>query len=382
MRILQVHSSLNACGGAEKVALYSIKAFLERGHEIVLDVKEKTDWERVNRIMGVNLEGKIKERVQPKEIKFRRFMLYQNLYHSSRRSLNLLREVEFDVKFHTSGGNLFLLPEITYVHDLQANLRDINSKYRKSLFWRFYSEPYHLLKSPLNAILNRGYIIVNSTFTANFLRNYLSKSLVIYPPVEVEDLAPTLSNDRREASVLSIGRLSPEKNWHFLPLIASKMRDINFYLLASRQREQDEYRQKLLELKERFKTDNLTIIVDPPYRYKLKMLGRCKVLLHLCPYEPFGLAVAEGMASGLIPVVHRTGGQWIDILNYGNYGFSYKQITMDEISKNIRRALKAWCYNEALRVAKSANRFSAKRFTNKITSIIENCKSKVSKIGF
>jgi alpha-1,2-mannosyltransferase len=34
-------------------------------------------------------------------------------------------------------------------------------------------------------------------------------------------------------------------------------------------------------------------------------------------------ATAEAMAAGLIPVVHKSGGPWTDIVEFGNYGFGF-----------------------------------------------------------
>ncbi len=32
------------------------------------------------------------------------------------------------------------------------------------------------------------------------------------------------------------------------------------------------------------------------------------------PHEPFGIVVAEAMAAGAVPIVHKSGGPWIGIL--------------------------------------------------------------------
>ncbi len=40
---------------------------------------------------------------------------------------------------------------------------------------------------------------------------------------------------------------------------------------------------------------------------KQELLGKCNVFLHLGVNEPFGIAVVEAMASGLIPIAHRSG---------------------------------------------------------------------------
>jgi alpha-1,2-mannosyltransferase len=39
--------------------------------------------------------------------------------------------------------------------------------------------------------------------------------------------------------------------------------------------------------------------------------------------EHFGISVVEAMVSGLVPVVHSSGGPWLDILEQGKGGFGY-----------------------------------------------------------
>jgi len=56
---------------------------------------------------------------------------------------------------------------------------------------------------------------------------------------------------------------------------------------------------------------------------KWDYLCRAKVLLHAAVNEHFGLVVAEAQATGAVPVVHRSGGTWSDIVEYDRYGFGY-----------------------------------------------------------
>ncbi|MEM2092139.1 MAG: glycosyltransferase, partial [Candidatus Bathyarchaeia archaeon] len=74
-------------------------------------------------------------------------------------------------------------------------------------------------------------------------------------------------------------------------------------------------------------------------------LSMAKVLLHTQPSEAFGMVVVEAMAAGCVPVVPRSGGPWIDILDrrQGVYGFAYRNI--DEAANIIRMLLS----NEELR---------------------------------
>ncbi len=41
--------------------------------------------------------------------------------------------------------------------------------------------------------------------------------------------------------------------------------------------------------------------------------------------EHFGISIVEGMAAGLVPVVHKTGGACSEILENEKYGFCYQK---------------------------------------------------------
>ena len=40
--------------------------------------------------------------------------------------------------------------------------------------------------------------------------------------------------------------------------------------------------------------------------------------------EPFGTAIVQGMAAGCVPIVHKSGGQYEDVLDHGKYGLTYE----------------------------------------------------------
>jgi glycosyltransferase involved in cell wall biosynthesis len=39
--------------------------------------------------------------------------------------------------------------------------------------------------------------------------------------------------------------------------------------------------------------------------------------------EPFGIGIVEGMAAGCVPLVHKGGGQYDDVIDHDRYGLSY-----------------------------------------------------------
>jgi alpha-1,2-mannosyltransferase len=93
----------------------------------------------------------------------------------------------------------------------------------------------------------------------------------------------------------------------------------------------------------------------------------------MMPQDHFGISVVEAMASGCVPVVHKSGGPWMDILDQqqGTYGFSYS--TPKEAAKHIdmlvtREDLRS---KIALRASERAQRFDKTVFMNRIAEVVE-----------
>ena len=81
--------------------------------------------------------------------------------------------------------------------------------------------------------------------------------------------------------------------------------------------------------------DKITLLKNVPFTEFKRILANAKVYLHIMPFDHFGISIVEAMASGCVPVVHRSGGPWRDILDtiQGAYGFSY--VTSVEAAKYI-----------------------------------------------
>jgi glycosyltransferase involved in cell wall biosynthesis len=54
---------------------------------------------------------------------------------------------------------------------------------------------------------------------------------------------------------------------------------------------------------------------------------KSKIYLHPMPHEHFGISIVEAMASGCVPIVHKSGGPWYDILERKEiYGYAYNSV--------------------------------------------------------
>jgi glycosyltransferase involved in cell wall biosynthesis len=68
----------------------------------------------------------------------------------------------------------------------------------------------------------------------------------------------------------------------------------------------------------------IILIVNVSSQSLRRILSKAKIYVHCAPHEYFGISVVEAMACGCVPVVHKSGGPYTDIIEYDEYGFSFE----------------------------------------------------------
>jgi glycosyltransferase involved in cell wall biosynthesis len=119
---------------------------------------------------------------------------------------------------------------------------------------------------------------------------------------------------------------------------------------------------------------NIELLRDIEFSKLIEIYRKSKIYIHAMKNEHFGMSIIEAMAAGLVPIVHRSGGPWEDILKglQGHYGFSYS--SKSEAIKYIIELLE----NEEVRyeivkrnIKYVINEFSDKMFKKKFEIIIK-----------
>jgi len=367
MKACVVHNTLNSVGGGERVCLTVIEALKEMGYEVTLITVEPTDWFRVEKILG---HGKIikPDREEPIiPFKVRSFGIYMRLLTF----LKLSRK--WDLIVNTHGDVLPISSDIIYMHyPTFALLRgvDVNLKYFKSLFWRVYFTPYEKIQEKLAGRLECKVLLTNSEYSADAIRRYVGrKPIILYPPVDIDDFSKASDNVNREDLVVLCGRFSPEKNYEFALNVAENLPDIEFKIIgASSGRISEAYCRKLRKFLDEKRLKNVNLLMNASRNLQIEIYSRSKIFLHTMKGEHFGIAVVEGMAAGLIPVVHKSGGPWYDITLRGKYGFGY--LSIDEAVEVIEKGIKDyWRYRDL--ALKRASMFSKTKFKEKFKKIVK-----------
>jgi glycosyltransferase involved in cell wall biosynthesis len=385
MRIALIHDGLNACGGAERLALAFAKALKEGGHSVDLYVVERTMWDRVEKLTSYNRGVVDNEHVLPSYGivpsiygRFLNWFLRDIVYiHEVRRHM-------YDIIVATKQVLVPTFVDVLYMHfpDFVPGFEYLYypDRYMYNTALRIYSRPAELLSRLLISLFkNMEYkplILTNSKFSASMISKFLGvKGLVIYPPVNVEEYLPLSRNRDRDNIILVIGRIEPAKNIASVPFIAEKVKNGRFVIIGSIG-SYSYYRHLVRLIKSLSVEDRVRILPNASEWQKIELLRRAKVYLHPMKYEHFGISVVEAMAAGLIPVVHRSGGPWTDIVEFGKYGFGFR--TEEEAVSHVENLLELKEIElENLRsiVIARSQYFNYEKFRNAIDKLFDKLKA-------
>ncbi len=225
--------------------------------------------------------------------------------------------------------------EISKNYDLFFNAdahETVNPKARHNIMYCHFFEPKIYRKA--NNIIDffkLAFVYLFKTFAGNYSRKYkiycnsnytkfwlkrLWKvdSKIIYPPI---DIPKTISKNKKNI-ILSTGRLTPDKNYEFVIDCFKKVynENKNYECIICGIKYEEEYYQKLLRLSRGYPIKIITNLTDKELNEiydKAKIFVQAKGLnINEKKYpgllEHFGMAAAEAMAHGCIPIVLNKGG--------------------------------------------------------------------------
>lgn len=231
-------------------------------------------------------------------------------------------------------------------------------------------------------------IICNSQFTKSYIdRKLKTQSVVVYPPVGL----PDNFEGKKENIILHVGRFGINREGSnfkkqdvmidvFKQMAKDKLViDWRFVLIVS-VREED--REKMQNLREKASGFPIDIMENPPNEKLWEMYKKAKIYWHAAGFgedlekhpekaEHFGIATAEAMGSGTVPVVINAGGQK-EIVENKKSGFLWS--TVDELMKKTSELInnqKLW-QTMSEKGQKLAQKFSESRFCKEVESIVDS----------
>lgn len=288
---------LDTLGGGERYSISFAKTLKEKGYEVFVQWKDSSIKEKLEKRFGISLSD-----------------------------INFISDIKrgdgYDLCFWVSDGSIpALKARKNYLH-FQVPFKDIKGK--------------SLINKMKLFRINK--IICNSEFTKKVIdKEYGVESMVIYPPVPVEELKPL----KKEKLILFVGRFSQLKQSKRQDILIDGFKkfynkgheDWKLVLVGGTEVGVGDYLDKLKEKVIGFPID----FFDSPDFKSLKMLyGKAKFFWSASGFnvdeeknpemvEHFGITLVEAMSAGAIPIAFNAGGHK-EIITNGIDGFLWNSV--------------------------------------------------------
>lgn len=374
--ITVAHPSLNRGGGAERVCLTLIETLINAGYSVNVATLDRINWENLEKRFGKVAKPNSEFYLISNTSSFNPLLQAAAVSLFFPTMLLFLKRREHNLLINTYGDLIEGLADLDYINAIPIKLSyKISSGLSHSIIWRTATCAYDKISST-SLSYRRSLLISNSRFIQSILlKNMNLSSIVIHPPVDV-DIFMRKTREKRENLVAIVSRLRPGKRLNIVPKIASLVKEAEFVLLGIADRSSKESMRELTNLIKHLGVgDRVKILLNQQFENYVDVLSSASLYLHTQPSEAFGISVVEAMAAGCVPIVPRSGGPWIDILDctQGLYGFSYdnERETADLISglindKFLRKRVAERARNRALNFKKSIFKEKILNIVNKI----------------
>ena len=279
------------------------------------------------------------------------------------------------------------IPTVAYVHYPTLSADMYNQKHiglLQRLYWRAFGVLYKL------SSLRIDRVYANSTWTRDHIKDMWGSSVssrmkILYPPCHISPLMKIDIEQPRDRVILYISQFRKEKG-HLNLLDAfhifhnrvtttendnAHLSDVKLVLLGSTRGEED--RNYVEEIRRKAESLNLNgkvdLVVDVEWSVVKEWLSRAWVGANAMWNEHFGIGIVEYMASGVIPVVHKSGGPYLDIVQpVNNKPTGFHATTPAEFADKFEEVFRASF--EDTNAMRSRARESSQRFKEE-TFIIE-----------
>ena len=370
MNVAILHHSLNSGGGSERVCLDIIDALKKAGHNVSLCTFEKTDWTTVERYYG-------KFTKPDKEIVGTKFLwdfTYGEMVNFSLLTLKIYKSSDIIIVSSTSPNVFGILNTYPYSGKKFIFYMNMLPFIYQSSIRRFYYTPYILIQKKTLSKVSDLCALVNSSFGAKIIRETFGVNpRVVYPPVDIENFYFS----KKQNLIVSVGRFSPFKRFEVLIKSLVNIDECRCVIMGSVARnairDSVTYLRKLRKMVNELKLqDKIKLLVNCPFDVLRQTLSKAKLYVNCTLFEPFGIGIVEGMASGCVPIVHRSGGAYEDVIDHDRYGFSF--VDVNDLRGKINLLLENDdLYREYSRKAiKRSKRFNRKNFKKKILGLVES----------
>ena len=365
MRTITVINLFNGTGGGVRVTLHIVNVLLKKGYRVRLFALDGLPVEELDRIHGTSLSTYLGKSL---------IMKYYNtsmelnsffsklLFFSLSRYINMIRDVVsryesdliilFDdipsLEWDKVSSDVMVYSHFPYAARLLFNIYDMidaeninhfeiikERVFRKTLLWRYFY---------VGSIKNWNIkVFANSTITSIYAKKTWSiNAPILYPPVFTPRSIKVGPYTKKKNLIVSLGVISPGK-YHgtvidAFAILKRRINNVKLTIIGSLV-DKNYYNHLLRKIKVYNLKNDVYILTNISEETKWIILSQAKILVHAKRFEPFGIAVAEGMVAGAIPVVYKgpSSGPWIDIIDKGKYGIGFR--TTEELAEAIENVI-------------------------------------------
>lgn len=285
----------------------------------------------------------------------------------------------------TNRGRLLPKRNLTRKYDLVFFLSDgsIPSLFSRNNILHFQI-PFTNVQGPSLSnrikLRNIHHIICNSRFTKKVIdKEYKVRSKVLYPPINIK-----IRKAKKQNIILSVGRFTQTLHQKrqdvlvstFKLLVDQGLAGWKLVLIGSSK----EGKQMIKDLEVQSKGYPIEVMSDVEHETLEKEYARASIFWHAAGYEiderknpelveHFGIATAEAMAAGCVPIVINKGGQ-PEIVKNGENGYLWQSI--DSLKKITLQLIKSPedMKKLASEAQKANNRFSKERFCRAFSELV------------
>lgn len=357
-----IHPRFTVYGGAEVVALHTIKALQGLDYEvsIVTDNYNPSEIEH-NYHMGKVLENCTPISIPPFRPILSRFLALQKLRYSAK-VMDVLRTLKPDVAFSTQSV-IYSVPSVQtfqIVYDM-ADLFEIVPGGRLSgplaSVWKkpYYALVHRVIRTDLTS--NRLFVPLSHSVERELDALGYPHSAVVFPPCDM-----IFRVKPKKKQVCLVSRIAPQKNIEGFMKIAGTVPDQKFVLVGARAGEASYARRVLSN-----KPQNVEY-VEVRIRERPELVEESKVYLYPSLEPGIGIALGQAMGAGCVPVTPAWGGGAEMIFESG-IGYTYH--TLGEATRLVRRALESEeTRDDPKHVAERARIFSSDSFDDRISKLV------------
>jgi glycosyltransferase involved in cell wall biosynthesis len=397
--VLIVHDDLNVCGGSERLAATTIETLAQIGFNVDLATFTIPDLAKIQRLFGINLNGRIRK------------THLTNLYSVLNMEGELLdvNTYSYDIVMNTHGD---LLPfyekhndndtaikckkskiNLTYCHYPLLPYQIRNGLYRTFLE-KFMPDisSFNLDKlfanasSQYNLMMNNNTILTNSTFSAKAIKKLYHNvdPIVLSPPVDIDkfckaNLFYRSSYGKKQNMLLVVSRFSADKEIESAITLANllkdrclrgKIQEFKMVIVGNFSELNYRYVQFLEKMILNYGLENyVKLVFGASFDRLLDLMKRSKVYFHPLAGEPFGIAIVEAMASGLIPIVPTIGGSSEFVPS--EYQYHTIQQAADIIANTLNEINDDNMLSRSNKISNIASKFATQTYKMNLNDIID-----------